>query len=214
MSAKRLTPEMLLAAYSAGIFPMAESRDDPEVYWVDPRQRGVIPLNGFHMSRSLIRRLRRGTYHATLNTAFEAVLDGCADREDTWINKTIRDLMLTLHARGHAHSIEVWRDKTLVGGTYGLTIGGAFFGESMFSRETDGSKMALAWTVDHLRRCGFILFDTQFLTQHLASLGAVEITRANYRSRLSQAIDLDVTIEKMPLERHAQAMVQRITQTS
>ena len=214
MSDKRLTPEMLLAAYSAGIFPMAETRDDPEVYWVDPRQRGVIPLNGFHMLRSLIRRLKRGGFHATLNAAFGQVLEGCADREDTWINDTIRSLMLTLHDQGHAHSFEVWQEDKLIGGTYGLAIGGAFFGESMFSRETDGSKMALAWAVDHLKRSGFILFDTQFLTQHLASLGAVEITRSNYRARLSRAIEMDVDINALPLESDPQAMVQRITQTS
>lgn len=193
---------------------MAESRDDPEVYWVDPRHRGVIPLNGFHMSRSLIRRLKRGDVHATLNTAFEEVLDGCADRDDTWINATIRDLMLKLHAMNHAHSFEVWSGERLIGGVYGLSIGGAFFGESMFSRQTDGSKMALAWAVDHLQRTGFILFDTQFLTQHLSTLGAIEVSRKNYRSRLARAIELDVDINSKPIETDVQAMVQRITQIS
>ena len=214
MSDRTLTPELLLGAYAAGVFPMAETRNDPEVYWVDPRQRGVLPLDGFHMSRSLARRLKSGRFHATLDMAFADILEGCADRGDTWINATIRDLVLELHARGHAHAFGVWQSDTLVGGMYGLTLGAAFFGESMFSRATDGSKMALAWAVDHLRRTGFTLFDTQFLTPHLASLGAVEISRAEYHRLLRPAIETPADIHAIPIESDPQAVVQRMTQTS
>ena len=214
MSDRSLTPDLLLAAYAAGVFPMAESEDDPNLFWVDPQDRGVLPLDGLHLSRSLGRRMRSGQYRATLDQAFEAILDGCADRDETWINGTIRRLVLELHRIGHAHAFGVWQDERLVGGMYGLALGGAFFGESMFSRDTDGSKMALAWAVDHLRRCGFTLFDTQFLTAHLASLGAVEIPRATYRARLQQALDLTADIHRVALERDPQAVVQRITQTS
>lgn len=214
MSDRSLTPDLLLGAYAAGIFPMAENKNDPEVYWVDPRIRGVLPLDGFHLSRSLARRMKSGRYRAALNADFEAVLDGCADRDETWINDTIRDLMVELHARGHAHAFAIIEGDRLVGGMYGLTLGAAFFGESMFSRATDGSKMALAWAVDHLRRTGFRLFDTQFLTDHLATLGGIEITRAEYRKRLNDAMDRRADIRSLPLETDPQAVVQRITQTS
>ncbi|MEM6374645.1 MAG: leucyl/phenylalanyl-tRNA--protein transferase [Pseudomonadota bacterium] len=196
-----LTAQHLLQAYATGIFPMAESRDDSGVFWVDPRQRGVLPLNGFHISRSLARRMRRGRYDLALNTTFPAVLDACAAREETWINEEIRALYLSLHEIGHAHSFEIWQDGALAGGVYGVTLGGAFFGESMFSARTDGSKLALAHLVAHLRRCGFVLFDTQFLTPHLASLGAIEIPRAEYRSRLAEALDLDADIHAHPVAR-------------
>ena len=214
MSDRSLTPELLLGAYAAGVFPMAETRDDPEVYWVDPRQRGILPLDGFHMSRSLARRQRSGDCRATLDVAFPEILEGCADRDETWINDTIRDLMLDLHARGHAHAFGVWRDDQLIGGLYGLTLGGAFFGESMFSAATDGSKMALAWAVDHLSRTGFTLFDTQFITPHLTSLGAIEIPRSQYHGLLRLAIDHPADINRVRLETDPQAVVQRITQMS
>ena len=214
MSNRSLTPELLLAAYAAGVFPMAETRDDPEVFWVDPQERGVLPLDGFHMSRSLARRMRRGGYKARLDQGFEDVIDGCADRDETWINGTIRGLMTDLFAMGHAHSFGVWKGDLLIGGMYGLALGGAFFGESMFSRETDGSKMALAWAVDHLRRTGFTLFDTQFITLHLATLGAVEIPRLMYRAQLARALELPADIHRFSLESDPQAVVQRITQTS
>lgn len=203
-----------MGAYAAGVFPMAEAKDDPNVHWVDPLERGVLPLDGFHMSRSLQRRMKTGHYEARLNVAFEAVLDGCADREETWINTTIRDLMLQLFAMGHAHVFSIWRENRLIGGMYGLSLGGAFFGESMFSRETDASKMALAWAVDHLQRTGFTLFDTQFLTSHLASLGGESISRDAYRSRLAAALLIDADISALTLETDPQAVVQRITQTS
>lgn len=214
MSDRSLSPDLLLGAYAAGIFPMAETRDDPEVYWVDPRRRGVLPLDGFHVSRSLSKRMRSGRYRATLDVAFAEILEGCADRGETWINDTIRDLMLTLHARGHAHAFGVWEGQRLIGGMYGLTLGAAFFGESMFSAATDGSKMALAWAVDHLRRTGFTLFDTQFTTPHLVSLGAVEITRAEYHRLLRAALETDADILGAALETDPQAVVQRMTQTS
>lgn len=184
----RLTAAHLLRAYAMGIFPMAESRDDPEIHWVDPRKRGVFPLDGFHISRSLARRMRRGGYEARVNTAFEQVINACADRDETWINPTIRALCLELHQSGFAHSQEIWEDGRLIGGVYGLAIGGAFFGESMFSRQTDASKLALAHLMERLRAGGFTLFDTQFLTPHLASLGAIEITRDSYHRQLADAL--------------------------
>jgi leucyl/phenylalanyl-tRNA--protein transferase len=214
MSDRSLTPELLLGAYAAGVFPMAETRDAPDVFWVDPRARGVMPLDGFHMSRSLARRMRKPGLRATLDADFEAVIDGCAARDETWINATIRKLMLDLFDLGYAHSFEVWQDGRLTGGIYGVVLGGAFFGESMFSAERDGSKVALAFAVDHLRRTGFTLFDTQFLTEHLASLGAVEISREAYRERLADALNVPADIRAVPLERDPQAVVQRITQTS
>lgn len=172
-----LTPAILLQAYAAGVFPMSESRDDPQVFWVDPHLRGIMPLDQFHISRSLAKRIRQSPFHITLNRDFAGVVRGCANRPETWINGTIFDLYTQLHQLGHAHSIEVWDGSALVGGVYGVTLGAAFFGESMFSTRTDTSKMALAYLVDHLQRCGFSLFDTQFITTHLASLGAVEIAR-------------------------------------
>lgn len=214
MADRRLTPELMLSAYAAGIFPMAETRDSAEVYWVDPRARGILPLDEFHVSRSLAKRLRRNDYSVSIDTDLDAVLDACADRPDTWINDTIRALTRALYDRGHAHTLEVRVDGELIGGVYGIALGGAFFGESMFSRARDGSKIALAWLVDHLRRAGFTLFDTQFLTPHLASLGAVEISREDYRNRLAEALATPANLKEMPLETDRQALVQRMTQTS
>lgn len=214
VSDRSLTAELLLGAYATGIFPMADSRDDPDVHWVDPRVRGVLPLDGFHMSRSLARRMRGGNYTATLDIEFEAIVDGCADREETWINETIRELVIELHVMGRAHGFGVWSKGRLVGGMYGVALGGAFFGESMFSARSDGSKMALAWAVDHLRRTGFALYDTQFSSPHLASLGVREVTRAAYRALLASALEASADITRLPLENDPQAVVQRITQTS
>ena len=210
MSSRELSAEMLLAAYASGVFPMAETRDDPEVFWVDPRQRGVLPLDGFHVSRSLARRMRAGTFRVTMNRDLAAVMEGCADREETWINDTIFALMMELHARGFAHSFEVWQGERLVGGTYGVALGAAFFGESMFSRATDASKTALAFAVDHLRRTGFRLFDTQFTTPHLLTLGAVEIERAEYRDRLAAALDAAADIYGVALEEDAAEVIRRL----
>lgn len=207
-----LTPDLLLQAYRVGVFPMSEGRDDPEVFWVDPRMRGVIPLDGFRISRSLARTMRRGHFTVTIDTAFEEVVQGCADREETWINDTIFALYRALFQRGDAHSVEVWQDGALVGGVYGVTVGAAFFGESMFSRATDASKVALAYLVDILRRGGFTLFDTQFITPHLASLGAVEIPRDAYRQRLAKAIAVPA-IFTGPVPT-VQGVIQRNAQTS
>ena len=214
MSDRQLTAELLLGAYAAGVFPMAETRDDPEVFWVDPVERGVLPLDGFHISRSLARRMRSGEYRATLDESFEDIVSGCANREETWINRTIRSLVSELFDLGAAHAFGVWKADQLVGGMYGIALGGAFFGESMFSNATDGSKMALAWAIDHLRRCGFTLFDTQFLTDHLASLGGIEISREAYKARLAIALTQQANIHSVALESDPQAVVQRITQTS
>lgn len=182
-----LTPELLLHGYRVGIFPMSEGRDDPDIFWVDPRLRGVLPLDGFHISRSLRRAMRRSTWAITTDRDFTGVLDGCAARDDTWINGEIRSLYIALHHQKHAHSLEVWEGDALVGGVYGVVLGAAFFGESMFSRRTNASKIALACLVDRLVQGGFTLFDTQFITGHLASLGAVEITRAQYHAKLAEA---------------------------
>jgi len=213
MTSHTLTPDQLLQGYASGIFPMAESRDDPEIFWVDPRIRGVLPLNGIHISRSLARAMRRSTWAVRLDTDFEAVLNGCADRSDTWINAEIYTLCNELHRLGYAHSVEIWEDTQLVGGVYGVTLGAAFFGESMFSRRTNASKMALAAAVDHLIETGFVLFDTQFLTPHLASLGGVEITRAAYRRQLAKALEQNGQFGSVPA-RPLHEVVQRMTQTS
>jgi leucyl/phenylalanyl-tRNA---protein transferase len=188
MTDPALTPEILLQAYASGVFPMAEHRGDDQVFWVDPQRRGVIPLDRFHISRSLAQTIRAERFRVTTDRAFEQVVSSCADRPETWINATIFSLYSQLHALGHAHSLEVWDGDDLVGGVYGVTRGAAFFGESMFSTRTDASKLALAYLVDRLRLGGFALFDTQFLTPHLASLGAVEISRADYRKRLRAAL--------------------------
>ncbi|WP_412554139.1 leucyl/phenylalanyl-tRNA--protein transferase [Shimia sp. MIT1388] len=195
-----VTPDLLMRAYGMGVFPMSENRDDPDIFWVDPIRRGIFPLDSFHISRSLAKRIRRGGYTVSLNADFEGVLEGCADREETWINAQIHALYMALHARGEAHSLEVWDRDELVGGVYGVTLGGAFFGESMFSRRTDASKIALAYLIEHLRRCGFTLFDTQFVTDHLISLGAIEIPRADYHKMLTWALrhDADITAHSLP----------------
>lgn len=209
-----LSPEIVLRAYRNGIFPMAEHRDDPDLFWVDPRRRGIIPLDGFHISRSLARRLRRDDYRVTLNRDFPGVIDGCADRRDTWISAELRDIYETLFALGHAQSLEVWIGDDLVGGVYGVTLGRAFCGESMFSRRRDASKIALAWLVDQLNRTGYTLFDTQFLTPHLASLGGQEISRASYRQRLDEALKGEALLTSQPPAASGHDVVQRNTQTS
>ncbi|KPA22146.1 Leucyl/phenylalanyl-tRNA--protein transferase [Shimia sp. SK013] len=195
-----LTPDLLMRAYSMGVFPMSEHRDDPDIFWVDPIRRGIFPLDSFHISRSLARAIRRADYVVTLSQDFEGVLDACADRSETWINAEIHRLYMALHAGDKAHSLEVWQDGELAGGVYGVVLGGAFFGESMVSRRTNGSKIALAYLITHLRRSGFTLFDTQFITDHLASLGAIEIPRADYHKLLTWAIrqHADITAQSLP----------------
>ena len=188
-----ITPELMLRAYRAGLFPMAESRGGDRLYWLDPERRGILPLDaGFHLPRRLRRTVLGGPYQVTGNAAFGLVLAGCAapapGREDTWINPEIEQLFLALHRQGHAHSVEVWRDSALVGGLYGVILGGAFFGESMFSQARDASKVALVHLVARLRLGGFLLLDSQFLTEHLAQFGAHEIPRADYKQRLAAAV--------------------------
>ena len=191
-SLDKITPEILLRAYSVGLFPMAESRDDPTLFWVDPHSRGMLPLDRFHLPKRLRRVLRQGKFEARVDSDFPATLDGCGEptdrRPETWINQEIRGLYLSLHAMGHAHSVECWREGKLVGGLYGVALGGAFFGESMFSREPDASKIALAHLVARLRQGGFVLLDTQFVTEHLKRFGAIEVTRADYREKLAEAL--------------------------
>lgn len=184
----RLDPRLLLQGYAAGIFPMADSREASELFWVEPRSRAIIPLDAFHLSRSLRRTIRSGRFSVTMDRDFLAVITACADRDETWINDGIEHAMVTLHSTGHAHSIEVWDNGELVGGLYGVKLGRAFFGESMFSRRTDASKVALAWLVARMKVGGFSLLDCQFMTAHLASLGAVSISRKDYVALLSAAL--------------------------
>ena len=184
----RLDPRLLLQGYATGIFPMADSRDADELFWVEPRNRAILPLDHFHLSHSLRRTLRSGRFHVTHDRDFKAVINACADREETWINAELEHAMLALHSSRHAHSVEVWRDGALVGGLYGVKLGRAFFGESMFSRERDSSKVALAWLVARLKVGNFTLLDCQFMTEHLASLGAVTVPRATYVALLSAAL--------------------------
>ncbi len=191
-----LDPELLLLAYRSGIFPMADHRDDPEVFWVEPRRRTILPLDGLRLSHSLARALRRGRFTVTCNRAFSDVMAMCAaprksagdDAEnETWISHRIAASYCILHAQGHAHSIECWQQGALVGGLYGVGFDRVFCGESMFSRASDASKVALAWLVAALRRSGVRLLDCQFMTDHLASLGAVEIGGARYQALLKDA---------------------------
>ncbi len=187
-----ITPALLLRAYASGVFPMADSADAPDIYWVEPAYRGIFPLDALHVPRRLRRTIRRRPFEIRINTAFDEVMAGCAapapGRENTWINTTIRRLYNRLHEMGHAHSVECWQDDRLVGGLYGVHLNAAFFGESMFSRVRDASKVALVHLVARLNAGGFQLLDTQFLTDHLASLGAIEIPREEYLARLDRAL--------------------------
>ena len=187
-----LDSRLLLQGYAIGIFPMADSREADEVFWVEPRKRAILPLENFHVSRSLRRTLRSDRFTVTLDRDFAGVIRACADRPETWINDDIERAMLDLHRLGHAHSVEVWKgaeaDGELVGGVYGVKLGRAFFGESMFSRTTDASKVALAWLVARLKVGGFTLFDCQFMTPHLATLGAVAVPRERYSALLGAAL--------------------------
>lgn len=187
-----ITPEIMLRAYAAGIFPMAESADDPSLFWVEPELRGIIPLDGFHLSSRLARTVRSDRFEIRIDSDFDAVIAACGearpDRPETWINGRIRAIFSELFALGHVHTVECWREGRLVGGLYGLSLGGAFFGESMFHRETDASKVALVHLVARLRRGGYRLLDTQFQTGHLAQFGTIEIPRDAYRPRLDDAL--------------------------
>lgn len=188
----RLTPDILLKAYMAGIFPMAESADDPELFWVDPERRGILPLDRFHVPRRLRRVVRQGRFEVRVDRDFAATMAGCAEatdeRPNTWINREILRLYTTLHTQGFAHSVECWHDDALVGGLYGVAIGGAFFGESMFSRVAEASKVALVHLVALMRQGGYRLLDMQFVTPHLAQFGAIEVPRSQYRRLLADAL--------------------------
>ena len=189
-----ITPDILLRAYSIGLFPMAESSDDPEIFWVEPEMRGILPLDGFHISKSLAKTARKRPFDIRFDTAFERVITYCAepaeDRPSTWINTTIRKLYTELHRMGHAHSVEAWEDEELVGGLYGVSLGSAFFGESMFSRRTNASKICLVHLVERLRAKGFTLLDTQFTTEHLKTFGAIDIPKDEYLKLLKKAVDV------------------------
>ncbi len=188
-----LDPKLVLGAYAVGVFPMADHRTADSIYWVEPKRRAVMPLGGFHLSQSLKKTISADRFRVTADAAFHQVIALCAesavDRPDTWINTAIERVFIDLHAMGYAHSVECWDDDRLVGGLYGLALGSAFFGESMVSRARDASKVALAWLVARLRVGGFTLLDCQFQTDHLASLGAIEISRRDYLAGLSAAVD-------------------------
>ncbi|MBY5361064.1 leucyl/phenylalanyl-tRNA--protein transferase [Rhizobium leguminosarum] len=188
-----ITPDILLRAYSIGLFPMAESADDPEIFWVEPELRGVLPLDHFHVSKSLAKAVRKKPFEIRFDYAFDQVIAACAEetsgRPSTWINKTIRSLYATLFDMGHAHTVEAWEGDKLVGGLYGVSLGSAFFGESMFSRRTDASKICLVHLVDRLRERGFTLLDTQFTTEHLKTFGAIDVPKADYAAMLAAAME-------------------------
>ncbi|MEP3345311.1 MAG: leucyl/phenylalanyl-tRNA--protein transferase [Litoreibacter sp.] len=197
-TALELTPDLILNAYAQGIFPMAESRDDDSLFWLDPQLRGVMPLDQFHISKSLRKTIRREPYQIKIDTDFAGVIEGCADREETWINTQIFSIYMDLFQAGYAHSVEVWEGDDLVGGAYGVSLMGAFFGESMFSRRTDTSKIAMAYLVSRLKTGGYTLLDTQFLTPHLASMGGIEIPRASYRRALRAALEVEANFHRQP----------------
>ncbi|MFV0385179.1 leucyl/phenylalanyl-tRNA--protein transferase [Paracoccus sp. (in: a-proteobacteria)] len=208
-----ITPAQLLSGYARGIFPMAKDANDPDLYWFDPPMRGIIPVGGVHASRSLRRDLRRGGWSAHLDANFDAVVAACAGRDETWINAPLAGLYHDLHRAGYAHAIEIRHDGGFAGGIFGVTLGAAFFGESMVSARTNGSKMALLWTSSHLRHCGFTLFDTQFLTPHLARMGGREIPREAYHRQLADAMTLHADFHAAGLPDAGQIW-QEITQTS
>jgi leucyl/phenylalanyl-tRNA--protein transferase len=187
-----ITPEILLRAYSIGLFPMAESADDPEIFWVEPDLRGVLPLNDFHVSKSLAKTIRRKPFDIRFDHDFEGVIAACAEetsgRPSTWINQTIRSLYASLFRMGHAHTVEAWDGDQLVGGLYGVSLGAAFFGESMFSRRTDASKICLVHLVERLKENGFVLLDTQFTTEHLKTFGAIDVPKDEYEHMLAKAM--------------------------
>jgi leucyl/phenylalanyl-tRNA--protein transferase len=189
----RIPPDLLLKAYASGVFPMAESATDLEVFWVRPETRGIIPLDAFHVPKSLRKVIRQIRFDIRIDTDFAGVIEGCAEirgeRHTTWINAPIREAYMQLHERGHCHSVEAWEDGRLAGGLYGVTLGRVFFGESMFSRETDASKVCLVHLVERLRQRGFELLDTQFTTEHLKRFGAIDVQRARYEKMLEGALE-------------------------
>lgn len=209
-----ITPALLLQAYSSGIFPMADGADQT-VHWIDPLMRGVLPLDRLHVSRSLRKLIRQERFQITVDTQFETVMHACADREETWINDELIEAYTGLHDRGYAHSIEVKTlEGQLVGGLYGVTIGSAYFGESMFSRVPSASKIALVYLVARLRAGGFTLLDTQFVTDHLVGLGAIEIPRGQYHARLVHALRRQSDWFALPVSAAPEDVLQLVTHTS
>lgn len=196
------TADDLIDCYRRGVFPMADARHDQRLFLVDPARRGILPLNALHVSHRLARTVRSGRFKLSVDSAFDHVIEACAasrpGRVETWINNTIQTLCGELFDRGSAHSVEVWREGRLAGGLYGVALGGAFFGESMFSLERDASKVALVHLVNRLRAGRFMLLDTQFITDHLQSLGAVEISRGEYRRRLARALEISADFTALP----------------
>ncbi len=219
MTDNQVTSELVLNAYASGVFPMADSRDDSEIFWVDPVQRGILPLDGFHISRSLRKLVKQEKFDVRINTAFRSVMQACAassdGREGTWISQHIEDLYCELHTRGFTHSIECWSGDKLVGGLYGVSLAGGFFGESMFHIETGASKVALVHLVARLKAGGFTLLDTQFGTDHLAQFGVIEIARKAYHTLLDQALDqADADFNELRQGLSGSTILQLITQTS
>jgi len=211
---EQLTPDILLSAYRAGIFPMAESATNKNIFWVDPIYRGIMPLNNFHVSKSLRRAIMKLDYQILVNTGFEKVIKMCSERPETWINQEIITNYCLLYQSGHAHCVEVWNKEKLIGGIYGVSIGAVFFGESMFSKKNNASKIALAYLVHRLKETGFKLFDIQFLTPHLASLGAIEIPKSKYKVLLDQAIEEAANFGSASYSPDVSAIAQRSAQTS
>jgi leucyl/phenylalanyl-tRNA---protein transferase len=213
-----ITPDLLLQAYRIGVFPMGERRDDPKLYWLDPRLRAVLPLDGFHLPHRLARTVRADRFAVTADTAFSETVRACAEprpgHPESWINEPIVELYTQLHQRGYAHSVECRVDGELVGGLYGVSVGAAFFGESMFSRQRDASKVALVHLVARLISGGFRLLDCQFMTEHLRSFGAIEIPRDEFKVRLAEAIDRTATFQRELDGADACAIVQERTRTS
>jgi leucyl/phenylalanyl-tRNA--protein transferase len=197
----KITADVLLKAYSIGVFPMAESASDPGLFWIEPEQRGLLPLDAFHVPRRLARTTRNGTFDIRVDTEFDSVIEGCArpakGRGKTWINERIRSLYRELFDLGHCHTVEAWRKDRLVGGLYGIALGGAFFGESMFSIERDASKVALVHLVARLKVGGFTLLDIQFITEHLRRFGAFELDRKTYQNRLNEALPVKADFHRM-----------------
>jgi leucyl/phenylalanyl-tRNA--protein transferase len=183
-----IDPDMLLRAYAIGVFPMSDGRETKEVFWVEPKRRAIIPIDGFRLSHSLRKTLRAGAFEVTADRAFGEVIGRCAERDETWINRSIEESFIRLHRLGRAHSIECWQGDELAGGLYGVALGAAFFGESMFSSRRDASKVALAWLVARLKVGGYRLLDCQFMTDHLRSLGAIEISQQDYVALLASAV--------------------------
>jgi len=213
-----ITPQVLLKAYACGIFPMAESADDNALYWIEPERRGILPLDAIHVPKRLSRTIRQGRFEIRTDSDFDGVIDGCAgsrpERRSTWINDRIRTLYRELYNLGHCHTVEAWREGRLVGGLYGVHLGGAFFGESMFSHERDASKIALVYLAARLKFGGFKLLDTQFVTEHLTRFGATEVTREAFQRLLEEALAVSADFFALSADVSPDSVLQLVSQTS